>query len=457
LTSKFEEINSLIKGFEDRGSVDVSLEAKNLKKIVHLLSNYELRQLIHKVENEDYLNSFNYSNLIDLEYKFRQLTDELTKAKEDIDLDEFYKRGDVLNFKKLRARFKKLNLIKRYPKFNFDRYEELFRNPVMTLENYKGEKIKYDKFLVKKVMIAINQMIFDEMDLYMLNVGKEGAGKSCFSSQLILYLYWILKEIGLVEYAYDIKKLFFSSLKTMLEEQDAQENGDYFRIMTLDEAYELNRGNYREDTSKSFKDDMRSGRKMQRIIILNLPQIGELETSILLTRVNFIFFSDMDSDPETGTVKKGVINMHILPRGKNIYSPFQRRNVSGEEITNSITKVMKDKNDSYKGLPKNTLVHKFKVKGVWGFDKEKYDSHIKKENKKRRLAGEIRVSDYVGYILYKKLPPIKNWGSFDMKDRTDKKMYYTIQKFLRQNITNRYVLNPELLTKFELLYSAEEK
>ena len=87
MVTKFEEINSLIKGFEDRGSVDVSLEAKNLKKIVHLLSNYELRQLVHKVETEDYLNSFNYSNLIDLEYKFKQLSEELTKAKEDIDLD----------------------------------------------------------------------------------------------------------------------------------------------------------------------------------------------------------------------------------------------------------------------------------------------------------------------------------------------------------------------------------
>jgi hypothetical protein len=448
----WENIEKSIEVFDNEEGSDFSIESQNVSKITHLLSNFELQMLLMKISNPDYISKFDYTALVDLQDKITQLKENLDTAKEEIDLDEFYKRGEILNFKKLKKIFKDRNLKKMFPNFNFERYEQLFKNPVLVLENWHGEKIPYDKFLVKKLMLGINQMIFSEMDLYMINVGKEGAGKSCFSSQLLLYLYYVLKEVGLVEYAYDVKKLFFSSLSSMAEEQDLQKDNDFFRLMTLDEAYELNRQNFRDEFSKNFKDDMRSSRKMLRIIQLNLPQLGELEVAITLTRCNFIFYCDMDSEPETGTVKKGEIYMYILPRGKKIYSPYQRRNIGDEEIVNSISKVMKDKQDSYKGLPKNCLIHKFNAEGVWGFDKSKYDAHIKKENKKRRMSGNIRLTDYIGYILYKKLPAIKQWGTFDMSDSNDKKMYFTIQKFIKTQIKHRYILNPEILRKFDQIY-----
>jgi len=264
----------------------------------------------------------------------------------------------------------------------------------------------------------------------------------------------LLEEIGLIEYKFETNKIFFSSLTSMLEEQETQTDMDYFRLYALDEGYELNRQNYREESSKLFKDGMRSDRKMQRIVFINLPQLGELETSILLTRVNFIFFADMDSDPETGTLKKGIINFHIIPRGKYIYSPFQKRNIGSREIVNEITRVMKDKNDAYKGLPKKTIVDRIEFKGIWGFDKEKYDKFIKKENKKRRAAGNIRITHQIAYIIYKKMPQLKNWD-FDMKERIDKRMYFTIQKFLKKAIKNKFLEDPKLEEKMERIYAEE--
>ena len=432
-------LNTLVVDSKD----DFSLESRNIKKITHLLGNYELVSLLHKIEDVEYLKKFNYEDLCLLDTKFKQLSDEVALAKEEIDLDEFYKRGSMINFTKLRKKFKRLGLSKRYPNFNIDRYEELVTNPVLELENYAGEKIFYSKFLVRKILIGINQMIFDEMDLYITTVGKEGSGKSCFCSQLILYFHWVLTEIGLIEYAYDVKKIFFSSLATMLEEQEGQEDNDYFRLFALDEGYELNRQNYREESSKLFKDGMRSDRKMQRIVLINLPQIGELETSILLDRVNFIFFADMDSDPETGTLKKGTINFHIIPRGNIIYSPYQKRNITSKEIRNDITKVMKDKNEAYKGIPFNTIVDRFNFKGVWGFNKEVYDRFIKKENKNRRAEGSIRISNKIAYIMFTKIPALKNWD-FDMSDKMDKRMYFTFQKFFKKAIKEKFIEDPKL-------------
>lgn len=451
----WKDVKDLLK-VNDLG-IDESLNIESIKRVKHVLSDFELKDIVDKIHDPVHFKNFNYANLVDLQDKVSKLNETIDIAKEQIDLLEFHKRGEVFDFGRLRKIFKEQDLHKKFPKFNFDRFEELVKNPVLELENFKGEKIKYDRFVVKKILMGINQMIFSEMDLYMINVGKEGSGKSCFASQLLLYMYFIIKEVGLVEYEYDVKKLFFSSLQRMLEVQENQPNDDYFRIMCLDEAYELNRGNYREENSKEYKDDMRSSRKMLRIVILNLPQIGELETAITLTRTNFIFYSDMDSDTKLGTVKKGDINMYILPRGKKIYSPYQRRNISDAEITNSINKVMRDKNDAYKGFPKNTLIHRFRAKGIWGFDKEKYDAFIKNENKKRRLTGNIKMTDYVGYILYKKLPAIKHWGAFDLKDKKDKTMYNAVQKWLRNNISKRYITNPELVTKFELLYNSGMK
>lgn len=425
------DIKEELEQYEDSESKELTLEKRNIDKVKHILTDFETRELLSNVLSDEYVNNINYADIVELNDKISLFKEIISEAKEEIDLDEFYKRGEIVDFKKLKIYFTANELHKRFPNFKMDKYEAIMRNPPLILPNFKGEEIVYDKYIVKKLLIGINQMIFNEMDLYIANSGSEGSGKSCWSSQLILYLYYILKEVGLIEYQYDVKKLFFSSLKSMIEVMDAQGDKDYFRILALDEAYELNRSNFRDEGSKLFKDDMRSSRKMQRIIQLNLPQLGELELPIIQTRLNFIFDVRMDNQVDTGTLKKGLINFYVMPRGHKIYSTYHRREISKSEIVNSISAIMKDKNDSYKGLPKNCLIHNFKFAGVWGFNKEIYDKHIKKENRKRRTGGDVKLSKYAMYLIYRYLPPLKNWSSIDKSDKNDKKAYYTLLKVFK--------------------------
>jgi hypothetical protein len=439
-----EAIHKELELYESLEAKDLTLEKRNINKVKHILADFETRQLLKRILSDEYITKVNYGDIVELNDKIALIKEVVQEAKEEIDLDEFYKRGEIIDFRKLKAYFKANDLQKRFPNFKLDKYEELIKNPPLQLTNFKGEVIHYDKFIVRKILIGINQMIFNEMDLYLANSGSEGSGKSCWSSQLIFYLYHILKEVGLITYDYDVKKLFFSSLKSMIEVMDEQEDNDYFRIMALDEAYELNRSNFRDENSKLFKDDMRSSRKMQRIIMLNLPQLGELELPIIQTRLNFIFDVKMDNQVDTGMLKKGNIDFYIMPRGKTIYSTVHRRDIGKAEIVNSISAIMKDKNDSYKGLPKNCLIHQFKFAGVWGFNKEIYDKHIKKENKKRRTEGEnFKLSKYGQYLLYRYMPDLANWDKIDKSNKADKKAYYNLQK-IRKMIRIPFLENREL-------------
>ena len=437
-------INDIIKNIEEnelKEGKELTLEKRNIQKVKHIINEFETQQLLANLLDEAYSRDLDYSDIVDLQDQLKLLTSVIDTAKEEIDLDEFYKRGEIVDFKKLKQIYVDKDLKKRYPKFNMKAYEQLLRNPPLEIKNFDNEIIKYDPYIVKKLLLGINQMIFDEMDLYLANCGSEGSGKSCWSSQLILYLYTILKQVGLVEYEYDVKKLFYSSLKSMMSEMDEQaekKDDDYFRIFALDEAYELNRSNYREDSSKLFKDSMRSDRKLQRILMLNLPQLGELELPVIQTRLNFIFAVKMDSNPETGTLKKGLIDLFIMPRGSKIYSTKHRQEIQKSEIVNSISQIMRDKNDSYKGLPVNCIIHQFRFAGVWGFDKAIYDAHIKKENRKRRTEGDIKLTNYQAYLLFRFVPALKDWDKIDKKDKLDKKAYYTLAKFMKRVKTMFY-------------------
>ena len=437
----FKEILEIIEERELKEGKELTLEKRNIQKVKHIINEFETQQLFSNILDEKYSRDLDYSDVVDLQDKLKQLKEVVDIAKEEIDLDEFYKRGELVNFKKLREIYKNKDLKKRYPSFDIRAYEEVLKNPPLEITNFKGEVIKYDSYIVKKLLLGINQMIFDEMDLYLATCGGEGSGKSCWSSQLILYLYTILKKVGLVEYEYDVKKLFYSSLKTMMDVMDEQaekKDDDYFRIYALDEAYELNRSNYREEASKLFKDSMRADRKLQRILILNLPQLGELELPVIQTRLNFIFDVKMDSDPETGTLRKGLIDLFIMPRGSKIYSTKHRQEIQKSEIINSVSQIMRDKNDSYKGLPVNCIIHQFRFAGVWGFDKEIYDAHIKKENRKRRTEGDIKLTNYQAYLLFRFMPALKDWDKIDKSDKLDKKAYYSIQKFMKKIKTMFY-------------------
>lgn len=376
---------------------------------------------------------------------------QLQTIRDRLEYAEFLKSGNKYDEKLLKVLWKERNLSKKFPNFDFKRYIELVNNPVLELENYQKEIITYDPFIISKVLIGINQLIFDEMDLRIINIGKEGSGKSCLASQYILYIWWFLTEVKLISYEYDVKKLFYGSVTKLLEEQEKQAENDYARIFCLDEGYELNRQNFREEDSRNYKDTMRSDRKMLRIELVNLPQLGELELAITQTRTNFIFEADLGNSIKTSTLKKGTVNFYIIPRGNTIYSRYLRKEIPSKHVINELARVLKDKNDSYKGLPESILIHKFQFKGIWGFDKSIYDSYVKTENKRRRKKTKIKLTDYQAYILHTRAPALKYWEN--LKDnKADKAMYKTLQKFFA-SIKSYFDNNPELYVSFR---NAEE-
>jgi len=117
------------------------LEKSSLDKVKHLFGNTELITTLNKIQTYEFLSNFNYIDLCVLESKLSLISAELTKTKEEIDLAEFYKRGSIINFEKLNKKFKKLNLKKRFPNFNIDRYKELYENPVLVLKITQEKKL----------------------------------------------------------------------------------------------------------------------------------------------------------------------------------------------------------------------------------------------------------------------------------------------------------------------------
>jgi len=434
---------------------NLKLEEKSIKEATQLLLNSELWRNMRLMEGKEFLDSFDYRNLSEIEESLTFLQGQIKRIKEEIDITKFMRDGKVFDFAKLKKQAERKGLRRVFKRFSLRRLEELINNPLLEIENYAGEKITYDPFIVKKLNIAIIQMIFNDMDFYIINYGEEGSGKSCWSSQLLLYMYTVLKEVGLVEYAYKIEEMFFSSIERLLEKQEEQRNDDYFRLMTLDEAYDLNRQNFREETSMIYKDDMRSARKLRRINQLNLPQLGELDTTITLSRTNFIFNCRMDNQPTLGTLKKGVIDMYVVPRGPRIYSPFHKKNLPKGYIKQTLAKKLEKKSEYYLEMPKELIVHRFEFEDKWGFDPMEYQKHIKSENKQKRFSkGQIKTSDFVGYILLKKMPELKHWGTFNLKDKKDKKMYNTLKTWQYQ-IKNRFFYDPDKLKRFEIHYDKD--
>ena len=401
-------------------------------------------------------NMKNVKTLTDLHYlriAIEDLYNTFKTIKEEEEYKYFLEKGESFDVEELRKKYEKLNLKKKFPNFDIERYLYLLNNPIKEIKNFGGEIVVFDSYWIKKNLVAINQMIFNEMDLYILNIGKEGSGKSCWSSQQILYFYTFLKEVGLINYEYDMTKMFFTDIETFLENHETQEKNDYFRIECLDEGNELNRSNFREETNQQFKYEMRTERKMQRIIIINMQQIGELDTSISLSRVNFIYNCQMKSNKKSGTLNKGFIDMFIIPRGNQIYSEKNKKVFSRQEILNTFAVKLDKKKDYYVSLPQSLVVKNFKFKNLWGFDKDEYDEHVKDKMRERRFQKKMKLTDQQAYILKTKLENFTKLGTFDRKNNpSDDKMYGVLFKFFKK-IDNYFEANPEKLTVLRKHYT----
>lgn len=439
----------------------LSLINKELKKgfEVKNVNNMVIRDVINN-NVPILLNTKDFNNFEDLhhiEKSSYEIYKTIKKIKDEVELDEFMSNNKSFDTKKLGKLYKIKKLNKKFPKFDINKYFDLLNNPMLEIKNFRGQIVKYDLFWVKKQLIAFNQMIFNEMDLYILNIGKEGSGKSCWSSQQILYFYTFFKEVGLIEYSYDIKKMFFADILTFLGDDNDNKVTPYFKIKCLDEGNELNRSNFRDETNQQFKYEMRTERKLLRIILINMQQIGELDTSVSLSRVNFIYDCRMKGNKRLGTLEKGFIQMYIIPRGNTIYSEKYKKLISSMDILNKFATKLDKKKDYYIGLPSEMIIHDFRFYDMWGFDKDEYDNHVKGELTKRKFQKIIKLTDLQAYVLLKRLGKYHFDLSLNKETKkpnkpNDKKMYDMVGSIFKK-LNKFFDSNPDKKLYYDSEYS----
>lgn len=445
-----DKIESLLKSYDEDEEISTELDESRLKEIHVLLNNNGVTRSINILENSVNNIKFDYANLVELEDNLKSSTEKISKIREDIEVEKLHTSGEIYDWKKIRKIFEKRKVFKNFPKFKWKVFKELVKHPPTRIKNYKDEDVVIDSFLARKLIIGIIQMIGNRMDLWIMNTGGEGSGKSCFGSQQVLFLYYFLHEVGLVEYDYDLKKIIKGSLKDLLDYLAEQPINDFFNISELDEAEDLDRMNYREDDNKKFKSTMRRSRKNLNIIVLNTPQIGEIDTSVTLARINIIFSCQMDYEPTTGLLNKGFAKMFIIPRTNKTFSPFFRKNLTREHIKSAFSKQFEKKIDYYKDLPNEILIKDIHFYETWGFDEEEYDAHIKKENKTKHFDSGIRLTKDQMYIIHRYGPSLKDW--YDKLEKefitVGSKDYHVLRKLI-QRINYVFNNDEKLLKRME--------
>ena len=417
------------------------------QNVLNLLSDRNFKSTCSNVLTLDYLENMSYASLSEIEDSLGSVVDKIREIKEQVDAEMFLKDGYKLDIQELKIMFRIKGLHKTTPNFNFDKLDELYKNPPKYLDTYydSKQKVLIDSYLFRKYILAIVQSVFDEMDLVCGCVGAEGAGKSLFTSQQMLILHWLLDQLGVTTYDFDIKEMYFNTLSKLREAEDKYFDFPY-RIVSLDEGNELNRQNWKEEEVQTFFQRLRRERYNKRLKFINLPVLGELMTNIVLSRINFIFETTTKSNVKTGTLKKGEANLYIIPRDYRIYSPLQKREISKVEIKQKLYENLKDK--SYlKGIPQELIIKKVHFNAVWGYPKEQYVKILKESNKAFTVKKGITFGEVELFMFYKTNPTPKKLGI-----KTDDARYASVAKMCSK-VKAYFENNPDLMLKYDAMFA----
>lgn len=452
LSLELKQNLNLVEEIEDRED----LTQTSIKQIYQLLNDNDLKDVCSNIVNQKYVESLDYQQLNDLYSTLLSFVKNVKEIKNKIDIDIFFKKGNLINIKKLKAKFKMLGRDKIFGDFDFKRLEELFKNPPKQLKALDGSNPKdfmiYDEFVVRKYIYGIIQMVINEMDLLIGYTGAEGMGKSCACSQDINLVYYLLSELKLIKYDYNIKEMWFGSLNDFIQAEDKYFD-QKFRIFGLDEGNELNRQNWQDPLVQTFFQRLRRERYNQRIKFICLPQLGELLTSIVLSRMNFIFNMYANDDIQTGTLDKGFCSFYIVPRNAKIYSPYHKKELSKERILKVLSHNLADKKEFLKAIPHELLIKRFRKNHIWGFNKRDYDKHIKEGNKTFSVNNKVMLTEYEQFVLFITLPELKE---FNLNRKEDSELYATASKVVRK-ISKKFEESPDLFNKYQNMLKQKKK
>lgn len=451
ITSLKSKLNNAIKEQQQLTKVKEPLPLEIISDIKNTLSDISIQNLLRNIKDIEYFNRFDYAALSDLEDLFKELNNNIGRIKQKVDVEIFLKEGYRIDEQALIKKFKKAKLHKEFPNFNIKKLSDLYKSPPPKLAAiYDNRKqILIDKFVFRKYLIAIIQMIFNHMDLLVCASGGEGVGKSTLVSQHMYLVYWILKSIGVIDYEWDIKEIWFNNLPQFREAEDKYFS-KHFRIFGLDEGNELNRQDWKDDEVKTFFQRLRRERYNRRIKFICLPVLGELIPNIVLSRMNFIFDLRTKNEISTATLKKGIYDFYIIPRGSTIYSPKYKKEFTATEIRQKLYVNMKDK-EYLKGMPRDIIVKTCQCNGTWGFKETEYVKELKESNKTYSVSRGITFGYTELYMFYKSTVTMKKLGI-----KANDIRYPSMHKMINK-INHYFYSQPDLMQKMESMFIKKQQ
>lgn len=444
-----EELHTILS--EDVVTKSQDLDDHTYNELSNLFSSKETNNFIQQVTNFNTNSEFNYYDLCELNDTMDEVVGALRYIKERVDMDIFFKDGYTLDIKKFKEKFEERKLYKKFPNFNFKRLLDLYNNPPSELNPYYTDKetILINEFVFRKYVIGIIQMVLDEMDLVVAITGGEGTGKSTHASQLMYMTWWIIKELGIADYKFNLKDMFFNTLEKLRLKEDDLFN-EPFRILTLDEGNELHRQNWRDEEVQTFFQRLRRERYNQRIKFICIPVLGELMPNVVLSRVNFVTEMVNTNEMKTGSLNKGRCNFYIIPRGDMVYSAVHKKDLSKGEIKTIIYENLKDKN-YLKGIPNEIVIKSYRCSGTWAFPRQDYIMELKETNKIFQVKHGLKLTDLEAFYLYMARISLKAVG-LDSKDVK----YATLNKFMNR-LKKYFEEDPDKLKKYSLIMQRKEE
>lgn len=318
------------------------------------------------------------------------------------------------------------------------KFKELITNTPTSFESPNGP-IYFRKELVKNILVTIKHLTQD-LDVFMVFVGREGSGKSLFVRQVnFVYWYLLFHEFKLIDYPYDLDLIHFGTKELQEDRRNHDAKGLKYRISNLDESKDdLGRDKHMNPDAKNFIDYMRRCRDERGIMSLLLPQLSELMPRITLSRAVLIFEVDYNMD-EQGDIVRGEYKTFIIPRGRTGRSLFHNKDLSTSKIKTQLSEYLYTNKRQFESIPKSCLFFQGNFNHVDPIDTKAYEKK-KREKKWERIRRdentksiikryESKVQDYRTLILALKAREFTNKGIGEMIGKSEGSIRMILKQF----------------------------
>lgn len=261
------------------------------------------------------------------------------------------------------------------PKFDEVRYKELMVNTPTNFPTPKGNVNERKEFV--RSILASARLLWQELDRNNLYFGNEGSGKSHTVFQHTYIWWWVLNELGMINYPFGMH-LIFARLPKLIDAMNEYKDVP-FMIYSLDESDDLNRKNWNKPIVKEFMSKLRKERKNLRVMNLLMPALEEMLPGITLSRINWIIQLDMTLDSDFN-LKRGKYKLMVIPVADKYYSVFNKRYIYQKEIKAYINNRLYNNDLKFEELPLKLIAFTGRTNKTFMFDKAYYKEWARKEN-----------------------------------------------------------------------------